>query len=172
MVWIIVMFWSSVWTLILTAPIHCRASTAEQVMEGCISPNLKQQQTHLRWPETVWLNYSFKRISPKEWKLSLFTDWFMYHILFLWLIFSPLSVHVVVTTVSDSHKPESGKLNMSQTYIQRGVKRNAFNMQHNKLKDLSLLLQLNNHTFCAYITCNNFQVLGLLVVYFTCYIIS
>ena len=30
--WIIVMFLSAVWTLILTAPIHCRASTGEQVM--------------------------------------------------------------------------------------------------------------------------------------------
>ncbi len=30
--WIIVMFLSAVWTLILTAPIHCRASIAEQVM--------------------------------------------------------------------------------------------------------------------------------------------
>ncbi len=30
--WIIVMFLSAVWTLILTAPIHCRASTAEKVM--------------------------------------------------------------------------------------------------------------------------------------------
>ncbi len=28
-VWIIVMFLSAVWTLILTAPIHCRASIAE-----------------------------------------------------------------------------------------------------------------------------------------------
>ncbi len=31
--WIIVMFLSAVWTLILTAPIHCRASIAEQVMQ-------------------------------------------------------------------------------------------------------------------------------------------
>ncbi len=31
--WIIVMFLSAVWTLILTAPIHCRGSTGEQVME-------------------------------------------------------------------------------------------------------------------------------------------
>ncbi len=31
--WIIVMFLSSVWTLILTAPIHCRGSIGEQVME-------------------------------------------------------------------------------------------------------------------------------------------
>ncbi len=32
-VWIIVMFLSAVWTLILTAPIHCRASISEQVMQ-------------------------------------------------------------------------------------------------------------------------------------------
>ncbi len=31
-VWIIVMFLSAVWTLILTAPIHCRRSTGEQVI--------------------------------------------------------------------------------------------------------------------------------------------
>ncbi len=31
-VWITVMFLSAVWTLILTAPIHCRAPIAEQVM--------------------------------------------------------------------------------------------------------------------------------------------
>ncbi len=30
--WIIVMFLSTVWTLILTAPIHCRGSIVEQVM--------------------------------------------------------------------------------------------------------------------------------------------
>ncbi len=30
--WIIVMFLSAVWTLILTAPIHCGGSTGEQVM--------------------------------------------------------------------------------------------------------------------------------------------
>ncbi len=39
-VWIIVMFLSAVWTLILTAPIHCRASIAEQVMQCYISPKL------------------------------------------------------------------------------------------------------------------------------------
>ncbi len=32
-VWIIVMFLSAVWTLILTAPIHSRGSTGEPVME-------------------------------------------------------------------------------------------------------------------------------------------
>ncbi len=30
--WIIVMLLSAVWTLILTAPIHCRGSIGEQVM--------------------------------------------------------------------------------------------------------------------------------------------
>ncbi len=39
-VWIIVMFLSAVWTLILTAPIHYRGSIAEQVMKPYISPNL------------------------------------------------------------------------------------------------------------------------------------
>ncbi len=38
--WIIVMFLSAVWTLILTAPIHCRGSTGEQVLYCYISPNL------------------------------------------------------------------------------------------------------------------------------------
>ncbi len=32
-VWIIVMFLSAVWTLILPAPIHCRGSIGEQVMK-------------------------------------------------------------------------------------------------------------------------------------------
>ncbi len=45
--WIIVMFLSAVWTLILTAPIHCRASIAETVMQCYISPNLTRNKTHL-----------------------------------------------------------------------------------------------------------------------------
>ncbi len=51
--WIIVMFLSAVWTLILTAPIHCRASIAETLMQCYISPNLMKKQTHLHlgWPE-------------------------------------------------------------------------------------------------------------------------
>ncbi len=40
-------FLSAVWTLILTAPIHCRGSIAEQVMQCYISPNLMQKQAHL-----------------------------------------------------------------------------------------------------------------------------
>ncbi len=51
--WIIVMFLSAVWTLILTAPIHCRASIDETLMQRHISPNLMKKQTplHLGWPE-------------------------------------------------------------------------------------------------------------------------
>ncbi len=61
--WIIVMFLSAVWTLILTAPIHCRGSTGEQVMECYISPHLLQKQTHLHlgWPEgeDIFSKFSF-----------------------------------------------------------------------------------------------------------------
>ncbi len=42
---IIVMLLSAVWTFLLTAPIHCRASIAEQVMQCYISPNLMKKQT-------------------------------------------------------------------------------------------------------------------------------
>ncbi len=45
-VWIIVMFLSADWTLILTAPIHCRASIAETLMQRHISTNLMKKQTH------------------------------------------------------------------------------------------------------------------------------
>ncbi len=50
---IIVMFLSAVWTLILTAPIHCRGFIAETLMQCYISPNLMKKQTHLHlgWPE-------------------------------------------------------------------------------------------------------------------------
>ncbi len=45
--WIIVMFLSAVWTLILTAPIHCRASICEQVMEetNSLCPESKDWQS-------------------------------------------------------------------------------------------------------------------------------
>ncbi len=60
MVWIIVMFLSAVWTLILTAPIHCRASIAETLMQCYISPNLMKKQSHLHLGWVHFLNYSFK----------------------------------------------------------------------------------------------------------------
>ncbi len=53
---------SAVWTLILTAPIHCRASIDEKVMQCYISPNLMKKQTHLHlgWPEGEHIFSSFK----------------------------------------------------------------------------------------------------------------
>ncbi len=50
---IIVMFLSSVCTLIMTAPIHFRGCIAETVKQCYISPNLMKKQTHpnLGWPE-------------------------------------------------------------------------------------------------------------------------
>ncbi len=71
-VWIIVMFLSAVWTLIPTAPIHCRASTDEQVMQCNFYPNLFRWRNKrisilddLRvWTFSTnvhfWVNYIFK----------------------------------------------------------------------------------------------------------------
>ncbi len=74
--WIIVMFLSAVWTLILTAPIHCRGSIGEQVMQSYISTNLKNTKKHeetnsstylMAWVFTsvnvhFWVNYYFKAL--------------------------------------------------------------------------------------------------------------
>ncbi len=62
--WIIVMFLSAVWTLILTAPIHCRGSIGETLMQCYISPNLMKKQTHLHleWPCTIGLEHSDFRL--------------------------------------------------------------------------------------------------------------
>ncbi len=64
LVWIIMMFLSAVWTLILTAPIHCRGSIGEQVMECKISLNLFRWRNIniMPWGWTnfhFWVNYSF-----------------------------------------------------------------------------------------------------------------
>ncbi len=55
-------FLSAVWTLILTAPIHCRASIAETLMQWHISTNLMKKQTHrnLGWPEMSTLSAHFE----------------------------------------------------------------------------------------------------------------
>ncbi len=45
------MFLSAVWTLILTAPIHCRASITKQVMLHFSKSVPMKKQTHLLWPE-------------------------------------------------------------------------------------------------------------------------
>ncbi len=62
-VWIIVMFLSAVWTLILTAPIQCRESIVETVMQCYISPNLMKKQTHLHLGcpegEYMFIKWSF-----------------------------------------------------------------------------------------------------------------
>ncbi len=71
--WIIVMFLSAVWTLTLTAPIHC---TSEQV----ISTNLMKKQTHLhlRWPEREsfsanCVNCTFKQFQSIDTRVCLCT---------------------------------------------------------------------------------------------------
>ncbi len=70
--WIIVMFLSVVWTLILTAPIHYRGSIGEQVMWCYISPNLFWWRNKLIYILDdlrvrtfsanfhFWVNYCFK----------------------------------------------------------------------------------------------------------------
>ncbi len=45
---IIVMFLSAVWTLILTAPIHCRASIAKQVMQ-CLTSDEETHSSSSSW---------------------------------------------------------------------------------------------------------------------------
>ncbi len=82
--WIIVMFLSAVWTLILTAPIHWRGSICKQVKFCWFSLTLINKQTHTRhWMAWRWVNYQqmliFEWSIPlmiyherlnKEWKLS------------------------------------------------------------------------------------------------------
>ncbi len=65
--WIIVLL-SAVWTLILTAPIHCRGLIGKQVMHGYICPNLfplsqptpkkKKKKNILRSPNNFLVNSS------------------------------------------------------------------------------------------------------------------
>ncbi len=69
-VWIIVMFLSDVWTLILTAPIHCRASIAEQVMKCYISTNQMKKQTHL-WLHHYFVYYRYLLVSHEKCLLNL-----------------------------------------------------------------------------------------------------
>ncbi len=61
-------FLSAIWTLILTAPIHCRWSIGEQVLCFKSVPMKKQALLHLGWHEVeyictkfpFWVDYSFK----------------------------------------------------------------------------------------------------------------
>lgn len=50
LLWIVVLFLSFVWTLILMAPIHCKGSIGGQVISKLV-PMTKQIVQHLGWPE-------------------------------------------------------------------------------------------------------------------------
>ncbi len=56
--WIIVMFLSAVWTLVLMAPIHCRGSIGEQVMLN-FSKSVLMQQTNsfTSWMACRWVSF-------------------------------------------------------------------------------------------------------------------
>ncbi len=55
-VWIIVMFLSAVWNIILTAPIHCRGSTGDVILHFSKSVSMKKQtHLHLEWVEGEYI---------------------------------------------------------------------------------------------------------------------
>ncbi len=54
-VWIIVMFLSAVWSLILTAPIHCSASIAESRISSNIFYIYSTPRLHLDWPKGEYI---------------------------------------------------------------------------------------------------------------------
>ncbi len=54
-VWIIVMFLSAVWSLILTAPIHCSASIAESWISSNIFYISSTPRLHLDWPKGEYI---------------------------------------------------------------------------------------------------------------------
>ncbi len=76
--WIIVTFLSAVWTLILTAPIHCRGFIGQQLMECKISPNQFWWRNKLIFVWNIlrvstfsanvhfWVNYSYKNKGSKR----------------------------------------------------------------------------------------------------------
>ncbi len=67
---VIVMFLSAVWTLILTAPIHCRASIDEQVMEWHISVLMKKQtHLYLGWPFSANLYFGVSFTFKVQWAM-------------------------------------------------------------------------------------------------------
>ncbi len=84
------MFLSAVWTLILTAPIHYRASIGEQVMEY-ISPNQKKKQTHLHlgWSEGEGIFSKF----------LYFTILMLLHLMLLFYYFNVITMDHFLTTI-------------------------------------------------------------------------
>ncbi len=95
--WIIVMFLSAVWTLILMAPIHCRGSISEQVMY--ISPKLfwwkKLTRLYLGWPER---KYIFSKFSFLGYNMPL--NWCRNCIIFLVKILFKIQVHSFIYAIS------------------------------------------------------------------------
>ncbi len=62
--WIIVMFLSAVWTLILTAPIHCRASIGNTMFIQIYSKEeTNSSRLHLRLIEGEYI-FIFERTTP------------------------------------------------------------------------------------------------------------
>ncbi len=91
-VWISVMFLSAVWTLILTAPIHCRGYIDEQEMKCYISPELfwrkKQTLYHLGMSEgELWVHiHCFVLFSVVQIVVSVsFSDWRVVTVLWTWV---------------------------------------------------------------------------------------
>ncbi len=71
------MFLSAVWTLILTAPIHCRASIAETLMQRHISTNLMKKQLipDLGWPTSISANVLLKGSYDAILKIIILCIW-------------------------------------------------------------------------------------------------
>ncbi len=70
--WITVMFLSAVWTLILTAPIHCKGSICEQVMYWHFSKSvLMKKQTHLHFGFRDWGWVHFPQNVMFGWTIAL-----------------------------------------------------------------------------------------------------
>ncbi len=105
------MYWSgvdycdvfiSVWTLILTAPIHCRASTGDAMLYFSKSVQMKKQtHLHLGWSENIalaslhfWGNCSFKSIKVSM-KSILYQNIYFHHI----VCYGSVSVHELPVSV-------------------------------------------------------------------------
>ncbi len=84
--WIGVVLWcfflSAVWTLILTAPIHCRWSIGEQVMQCYISPNLFRWKTNSSTSWMAWVYVYFGVNCP--FNEILIGDYFDIYLLAIW----------------------------------------------------------------------------------------
>ncbi len=62
--WIIVMFISAVWTLFLTAPIHCRGSIDEQVCNAIVLRMCSDEETNSPYSLNLFI---FLRLQSQNW---------------------------------------------------------------------------------------------------------